>query len=109
MTYKNPTVRQALKLATTALLPVVLLAACSNSGPTPRRHTRRAWSACRNSGFGGEFMTGTRSTTATVISADPTKRLVVLKCADGSSVTYKAARGAFGFDDNKAGDDVKYP
>jgi hypothetical protein len=107
MTFKNPTVRQALKLATTALLPLTLLTACSTSGPTTGGTPVAPGTLADNSDFGGEIVTDTRSTTATVVSVDHTKRLVVLKRADGSSITYKAARGAFGFDDIKAGDDVK--
>jgi hypothetical protein len=41
------------------------------------------------------------------MSVDHTRRLVVLKRADGTIATYKAAPGVFGFDDIKAGDDVK--
>ena len=52
-------------------------------------------------------MTDAVSTTATVISVDRAKRLVVLKRADGSTVTYKALPNAFAFDDIKAGDVVK--
>ena len=47
------------------------------------------------------------STTATVVSVDHARRLVVLKRADGSSVTYKALPGALGFDVIQAGDEVK--
>jgi len=42
-----------------------------------------------------------------VISVDRTKRLVVLKRADGTSVTYKATPNALGFDAIQAGDLVK--
>jgi hypothetical protein len=42
-----------------------------------------------------------------VVSVDRFKRLVVLKRADGSSVTYKAMPGALGFDAIQAGDEVK--
>ena len=42
-----------------------------------------------------------------MVSVDHAKRLVVLKRADGSQATYKAAPGAPGFDDIKAGDVVK--
>ena len=59
------------------------------------------------SGFDGEIVTVANSTTATVVSVDRTKRLVVLKRADGSSVTYKATPNALGFDDIQAGDVVK--
>ena len=57
--------------------------------------------------FAGEIVTDAISTTATVVSVDHAKRLVVLKRADGSQVIYKAAPGAPGFDDIKAGDEVK--
>src|SRR5450432_1268524 len=107
MTFKNPIVHRTLKLAVTALLPLALLAACSTKGPTTGGTPVAPGTFADNSGFGGEIVTASSSTTATVVSVDRTKRLVVLKRADGSSVTYKAAPGAFGFDDIKAGDVVK--
>ena len=45
--------------------------------------------------------------TATIVSVDQAKRLVVVKRADGRTVTYKATANAPGFDDLKAGDVVK--
>ena len=52
-------------------------------------------------------MTDSVSTTATVVSVDRTKRLVELKKADGTTITYKALPGAPGFDVIQAGDQVK--
>ena len=107
MTFKNPTIHRTLKLVITALLPLALLAACSTSGPTIGGTPVAPGALAGNSGFGGEIMTDASSTTATVVSVDRTKRLVVLKRAAGTTVTYKAAPGAFGFNDVKAGDEVK--
>ena len=67
----------------------------------------RAFSLSEPREFGGEVVTDAVSTTATVVSVDHVKRLVVLKRADGSSVTYKALPGALGFDVIQAGDKVK--
>src|SRR5712671_2239580 len=107
MKFKNPILHRTVKRVVTALLPLVLLTACSTSGPTTGGTPVAPGAYADSSGFGGEIVTDTRSTTATVVSVDHTKRLVVLKRADGSNVTYKAAPGAFGFDDIQAGDDVK--
>jgi hypothetical protein len=107
MKSNNPTVHRKSKLIVTAVLPLMLLVACSSSGPTTGGTPVAPGTFADNSGFGGEIVTDARSTTATVVSVDRTQRLVVLKRADGSSVTYKAACGAFGFDDIQAGDEVK--
>ncbi|MDD5139436.1 MAG: hypothetical protein PHY43_04140 [Verrucomicrobiales bacterium] len=107
MKLKKPAIHRTSKLAITALLPLALLAACSTSGPTTGGTPVAPGTLADNSGFGGEIVTDSISTTATVVSVDHAQRLVVLKRADGSSVTYKAAPGAFGFDDIKAGDEVK--
>ena len=98
------------KLAAKTFLPVVLLVLTSCSSPPPAWNSKTAFSPASydsNPGFNGEIVTDAVSTTATVVSVDRTKRLVVLKRADGSSVTYKALPNAFGFDDIKAGDLVK--
>jgi len=107
MTPKNLIVRRTMKLVVAALFPLLLLTACSTTGPTTGGTPVAPGTFADNSGFGGEIVTGSISTTATVVSVDRTKRLVVLKRADGSTVTYKAAPGAFGFEDIKAGDAVK--
>jgi len=107
MILKNPAVRVTLKCIVTALLPFALLTACSTSGPTTGGTPVAPGTFADNSGFSGEIVTDASSTTANVVSVDHAKRLVVLKRADGTTVTYKAAPGAFGFDDIKAGDEVK--
>ncbi len=107
MTRKNSTIRRTLKLVATALLPLVLLTACSTTGLTTGGTPVAPGTFADNSVFTGEIVTDSSSTMATVVSVDHTKRLVVLKRADGSSVTYKAAPGAPGFEDVKAGDQVK--
>jgi hypothetical protein len=99
------------KFAVTALLPMsfLVLTSCSSSPPVPW-DSKTAYSPSANGGssdFGGEIVTDATSTTATVVSVDRIKRLVVLKRADGSSVTYKAAPNAIGFDAIQAGDLVK--
>jgi hypothetical protein len=94
----------------TALLALALLALTSCSSTPPPANPGQPFSASTydsGSGFNGEVVTDAISTTATVVSVDRTKRLVVLKRADGSNVTYKALPNAFGFDDIKAGDVVK--
>ena len=103
MTFKKTSLHHALQLVVLALLPLALLTACSTKGPTTGGTAIAPGALADNSGFGGEIVTDSSSTTATVVSVDHTKRLVVLKRADGSSVTYKAAPGAFGFEDIKAG------
>ena len=100
-----------LKLALIILLPVSLLvlASCSSPPPVPW-DSKTAYSPSAydsSSDFGGEIVTDATSTTATVVSVDHAKRLVVLKRADGSNVTYKATPNAIGFDDIQAGDLVK--
>ena len=107
MILKNPAVRVTLKCIVTALLSFALLTACSTSGPTTGGTPVAPGTLAGNSGFSGEIVTDASSTTANVVSVDHAKRLVVLKRADGTIVTYKAAPGAFGFDDIKAGDAVK--
>jgi hypothetical protein len=110
MTLKNSTALRTLKFAATALMPAALLAftSCSSTPATGKVNEPANPAAYANAtDFGGEIVTDSVSTTATVVSVDHAKRLVVLKRADGSQVTYKAAPGALGFDDIKAGDDVK--
>jgi hypothetical protein len=110
MTFKNPTAHRTLKFAVTALMPVALLAftSCSSTPATGKVNEPANPAAYANAtDFGGEIATDAATTTATVVSVDHAKRLVVLKRADGSQATYKAAPGAPGFDDIKAGDVVK--
>ena len=102
---------KTMKFAAKMLLPVsfLVLTSCSSPPPVPW-NSKTAYSPSASdsrSDFGGEIATDAISTTATVVSVDRTKRLVVLKRADGSSVTYKAMPNALGFDDIKAGDLVK--
>ena len=109
MTLKNLAVRRTLKHTATALLPLLLLGltSCSTSGPTTGGPAVASGALADNSGLGGEIVTDVISTTATIVSVDRVKRLVVLKRADGSSVTCKVAPGALGYDDIKVGDEVK--
>jgi hypothetical protein len=110
MTLKNSTAAKTLKFPATLLLPMALLALASCSSTPPPTLPGKPFSPAvydSGSGFNGEIVTDSTSTTATVVSVDRTKRLVVLKRADGTSVTYKATPNAFGFDDIKAGDTVK--
>lgn len=111
MTLKISTALKAMKFAVATLLPVSLLILASCSSPPPAAwNSKTSFSPAvydSGSGFNGEIVTDAVSTTATVVSVDHTKRLVVLKRADGTSATYKAAPNAPGFDDIKAGDLVK--
>jgi hypothetical protein len=104
------TVAGMTKLAAKTILPAVLLVLTSCSSPPPVWNSKTAFSPASydsNPGFNGEIVTDAISSTATVVSVDRTRRLVVLKRADGGNVTYKALPNAFGFDDIKAGDVVK--
>jgi hypothetical protein len=101
---------QMLKFAITILMPAALLAftSCSSPPATGKVNEPTNPAAYANAtDFGGEIVTDSVSSTATVVSVDHAKRLVVLKRADGSQVTYKAGPGALGFDVVKAGDTVK--
>jgi hypothetical protein len=111
MILKIPAAVRTLKFTATALLPIsfLVLASCS-SPPSVPWNSKTSFSPSvydGSSDFGGEIVTDATSTTATVVSVDHTNRRVVLKRADGSSVTYNAAPNAFGFDDIKTGDLVK--
>jgi hypothetical protein len=107
MKLKPPTAAQVLKFAATALLPLALLAACSSAPPVPTSPPLAPSAYDSGTGFGGEIVTDSSATTATIVSVDRARRLVVVKRADGRNVTYKAAANAFAFDDLKAGDVVK--
>lgn len=100
---------KGLKLAAAVLLPVAVLAltSCSSTTPPPSAPPLAPSTYNSGSGFGGEIVTDASSRTATIVSVDRTKRLVVVKRADGSDVTYKAAPNAPGFDDIQPGDVVK--
>ena len=111
MTPKLSSTGRTLKFAVTTFLPLLflVLTSCSSAPPAPWNPKTSYSPSANNSSpdFGGEIVTDATSTTATVISVDPDKLLVVLKRADGTNVTYKAAKNALGFDDIKAGDLVK--
>ncbi len=96
--------------ATRVMLPMGLLILASCSSTPSAWNSNTAFSASAYDApaqFGGEIVTDSVSTTATVVSVDRTKRLVVLKRADGMTITYKALPGAPGFDVIQAGDQVK--
>ena len=105
---KNMKRNDLLKYGLTALSASALLAltSCSSTPPPPAQPL--APSAYNSStDFGGEIVTDGSSRTATIVSVDRAKRLVVVKRANGREVTYKATPNAPGFDDIKAGDVVK--
>lgn len=58
-------------------------------------------------GFTGEVITDSASTTVTVVSVDPAKRLVVLKRPDGSTLERTVAPAAPLFGEIKPGDRIK--
>ena len=92
------------------IVPVALLAlaSCASKPVTWNSSTSFEPSASTNQdGFGGEVIANAISTTATVVSVDHAKRLVDLKRADGTTITYEALPGALGFDEIKPGDVVK--
>jgi hypothetical protein len=110
MTFKNRAPRPPFNLAVKALLPAALLAlnSCSSPPVVWNPKTSFAPSAYQTpADFGGEVVTDAVSTTATVVSVDHARRLVVLKRADGTTITYKALPGAPGFDVIQAGDQVR--
>jgi hypothetical protein len=110
MTLKISTILKTMKFAAMTLLPASLLVLTSCSSPPAAWNSKTSFSPSvydSGSGFDGEIVTDAISTTATVVSVDRIKRLVVLKRADGRSATYKAMPNALGFDDIKAGDVVK--
>jgi hypothetical protein len=94
------------------LLPVafiIALTSCSAPPPAPW-NAKTAYAPAvldGGSGFNGEVVTDAITTTAKVVSVDHAKRIVVLKRADGTTVTYKATPNAPGFADIQAGDFVK--
>jgi hypothetical protein len=110
MTFKNLAARAPFNSISGVLLPAALLTLTSCSSPPPawNPHTSFAPSVYDSKyDFGGEVVTDAVSTTATVVSVDHVKRLVELKRADGTTITYKALPDAFGFDAIQAGDQVK--
>jgi hypothetical protein len=111
MSSKKIATDPSFKFAAGMLLPATLLVLTScSSSPPPAWNSETSFAPATyesNQEFGGEVATEAVSTTATVVSVDHVKRLIVLKRADGSSVTYKALPGALGFDVIQAGDEVK--
>jgi hypothetical protein len=110
MTLKNLAARPPFNMAAKVLLPVLLLALTSCSSPPVAWNPKTSFAPSAYQApadFSGEVVTDAVSTTATVVSVDHTKRLVVLKRADGTTITYKALPGAPGFDVIQAGDQVK--
>jgi hypothetical protein len=110
MRLKITSTSRTLKFAVTTFLPLsfLVLTSCSSPPSAPwNPKTSYSPSTDNSPDFGGEIVTDATSTTATIVSVDHDKRLVMLKRTDGTSVTYKAAKNALGFDDIKAGDLVK--
>jgi len=106
----NSSPRQPFDFAASLFLPALLLVLTSCSSPSPAWNSQTAYTPPTDlapAGFGGEVVTGSFTTTATVISVDHDKRLVELKRADGTTITYKALPGALGFDAIQVGDQVK--
>jgi hypothetical protein len=92
------------------ILTILSLELTSCSSPPAAWNSKTSFSASAyqtSSDFGGEVVTEAMTTTATVVSVDHVKRLVVLKRSDGLTVTYRALPGALGFDVIQAGDQVK--
>jgi hypothetical protein len=111
MTHKISAAMKNLQSTVKLLLPVafITLTSCSSPPPAPW-NSKTAYSPAvldSGSGFNGEVVTDATTATATVISVDHAKRLVVLKRTDGTAATYKAAPDAPGFADIQAGDFVK--
>jgi hypothetical protein len=110
MTFMNLAIRVPDKIAAKLLLPVALLVLTSCSSPPVAWNSKDSFSPSAYEApadFGGEVVTDTVSTTATVVSVDHARRLVELKRADGTTITYKALPGALGFDSIQTGDQVK--
>jgi hypothetical protein len=110
MSLKNFTAHTTFSFAARALLSATLLALTSCSSPPVVWNPKASFAPSAYQApadFGGEVVTDAVSTTATVVSVDHVKRLVVLKRADGPTITYKALPDAPGFDVIQAGDQVK--
>ena len=110
MTSMNLAVRVPDNIAAKLLLPVALLVLTSCSSPPVVWNSKDSFSPSAYQApadFGGEVVTDAISTTATVVSVDHARRLVALKRADGTTITYKALPGAVGFDSIQTGDQVK--
>jgi len=105
MTFKKPIAPWVRKSAAVALMALTSCSSAPTQGKVNEPTNPAAYANAAD--FGGEIVMDATTTTATVISVDRTKRLVVLKRADGSEVTCKAAVGAPGFDAINAGDVVK--
>jgi hypothetical protein len=106
----NLAVRVPDNLAAMLLLPAALLALTSCSSPPVAWNSKDSFSPSAYlapADFGGEVVTDAVSTTAMVMSVDHARRLVELKRADGTTITYKAVPGALGFDSIQAGDRLK--
>jgi hypothetical protein len=111
MKFPNAVLRPPFDFVPKFILPgvMLMLASCSSS-PPPAWNAETSFAPAayqNNQQFGGEVVTEAVSTMATVVSVDHVNRVVVLKRADGSSVTYKVLPGALGFDVIQAGDEVK--
>jgi hypothetical protein len=90
------------------ILPALMalaLTGCSTSAPPSKPFSSSSYD--QRSDFGGELVTDSVSKTATVVSVDRARRLIVLKRPNGSEVAYKALPNAAMFDEVKAGDAVK--
>ena len=106
----NPAVRVPDNITAKLLLPTALMVLTSCSSPPVAWNSKDSFSPSAfqaPADFGGEVVTDTVSATATVVSVDHAGRLVELKRADGTAITYKALPGALGFESIQAGDQVK--
>ena len=98
----QPGFKLAVMVATSALSVVLLAVAGCSTGPVYPDNTNP------NAGQqGGDIVTAGSQVTATIVSVDHAKRLVVVRREDGTEATYKAAPNAFAYNDIKAGDVVK--
>jgi hypothetical protein len=110
MAFKKFTTHTTYSFAARIFVPAALFALTSCSSPPVAWNPKTSFSPSTYqtpADFGGEVVTDAVSTTATVVSVDHAKRQVVLKRADGTTITYKALPGAPGFDVIQPGDQVR--
>lgn len=106
-TMKSSSTRLTRFAAVAACLPVALLVTSCSTTPKSDGPSRAPTDNYDSPNFGGEVVTEAVSTTATVVSVDRAKRVVVVKRADGRTVTYRATPNAVGLDVIQPGDVVK--
>jgi hypothetical protein len=97
---------QFLALALPAVVAVAV-SSCSSPKPSGALKDYSFEQETGTAGFGGEVVTDSITTNATVVFVNPKDRTIGLKYADGSGVTYQAGPDVSNLDQFKVGDQVK--